>query len=288
MQRTTSLIKLSKFHESMKDIVYNTAMKAKLNELDHTFALIRLYAEEKLSKLMSHPWSPALWEAKRNVRYWQLWHSELQLGRDFSPLRLKIHQDQLIQDTMDCGDKRTSIGSPGISEGNYASQNFAKLTIRQEGKWRESRVPTPQKGANTRIIRAEEQRATLINLRTIKGALSRIIVEENEINDLLLTRNEKHFSQADGTPFKVSPLPQQLGKYETSQFSMKSSEQNFRRVAQTNSVYTRISTRTFGSDTRRGKSSHHLGSRQDFVSVVKQNQRQRSAAAFETSIFTQI
>ena len=63
------------------------------------------------------------------------------------------------------------------------------------------------------------------------GALSYLLVDEEgdirtvhdqaTINDLLLERNAKHFSQADGTPFTIEPLTALFGRFGTNDNSEK-------------------------------------------------------------------
>lgn len=82
-----------------------------------------------------------------------------------------------------------------------------------------------------RIVKPEEQKAVFARLRGIMkprkaGALSHIIAEDSEgnlrtvhnqseINKMLLARNTKRFSQADGTLFTVSPIATLMGRYGT-------------------------------------------------------------------------
>ena len=50
---------------------------------------------------------------------------------------------------------------------------------------------------------------------------TRTIHDQQQINDLLLARNAKHLSQADGTPFTVEPLTSLLGRFGTNNNSTK-------------------------------------------------------------------
>lgn len=87
-----------------------------------------------------------------------------------------------------------------------------------------------------RIVNAEASKSTFNNLRrflskTKSGALSSIMVpgdepdtweriyDQTQITATLIERNKKHFGQAHGTPFTVSPLQNWLGYHGTSQLA---------------------------------------------------------------------
>jgi hypothetical protein len=84
-----------------------------------------------------------------------------------------------------------------------------------------------------RIVNAEISKSSFQNLRRVlgkikSGALSSIMVpgdepdtweriyDQTQITAILIERNKKHFGQAHGTPFTVSPLQNWLGYHGTS------------------------------------------------------------------------
>ena len=64
--------------------------KEELNYLDKLLTEAKLEAERKCAKLATLPWSPDLIHARRRLRFWNLWKSELLTNRNFSEQRLKV------------------------------------------------------------------------------------------------------------------------------------------------------------------------------------------------------
>ena len=61
--------------------------QTELNRLDAALTEAKLEAERQSGKLATAPWSPKLIQARRKVRYWDLWRKEKRLNRDFTRQR---------------------------------------------------------------------------------------------------------------------------------------------------------------------------------------------------------
>ena len=242
--------------ESIQRFGYDETIEGVLNGIDNKFAQIRLEAEAQCAKIVSYPWSFKLRNAQRNVAFWRLWLSELKLGKDFSIQRGKIKEalDQ-PRPTMTTATKELRAARRELREALKKAKELRVEHLRDlcnragtEGKEADVR-------AIQRILRAEAIKATFARLRGIMkqahtGALNHVLTEDSngdttairdqmEINELLLRRNTKHFSQADGTPFTQRPITELLGRYGTN----KESEAILNGEMDTNSVRTTEATK---------------------------------------------
>jgi exonuclease III len=152
-----------------------------LDKLEDMFTNAKLEADAACAKIPATPWSPKLIKSKMWVNYWKLWHL-------------------------------VAKAAEAAKQGNEAAEK-----------------------AIVAIRKAEESRTVYARLRRLmgkdkKGGLSHVLVEKDdgrvecvhdlrEINALLLERNRKHFSQADGTPFTTAPLVDLFGRYGTNRMS---------------------------------------------------------------------
>ena len=238
----TSLIKagleleIEDAKQSIQRFGYDATMAGILDGIDQKFARILLEAETQCTRIVSHPWSPKLRSAQREVRFWKLWLSELKLGKNLSVQRSKI------TDIVD--PNKPSMTT--VIRNLRAARRELRATMKAAKELRHTHLADRSDMASTegkereaseiqRIMRAEALKATFTRLRAImkgtnSGAMSHVLVEDangkvttvhdqSEINTLLLQRNTSHFSQADGTPFTKSPLTDLLGKYGTNSHS---------------------------------------------------------------------
>ena len=217
---------------SLQQFGYDETIATVLNSIDHKFATIRLEAERECAIVVSHPWSPKLREAQRNVQYWKLWLSELKLGKDFSAKRRSIKDSPAaVRPTLNTASRELRMAQRELRHTIKKAKDLRREHLVDCSD--RASIAGKEKVARAikQIQRSEALKATFTRLRSImkstkSGALNHVLVEDGngnmttvhdqaEINNLLLERNAKHFSQADGTPFTCSPLTELLGRHGT-------------------------------------------------------------------------
>lgn len=202
-----------------------------IDYFDQEFTSMRLKCEALCTKMASYPWLPTLMKAKKTTEYWRLWVSELRLKRDFSIQRMKIRPNDIQKPSLETANKALRESQKELRLAIRNAQDLQRQHLRERAEMAHTLNNANVDNAIQRIARAEEMKATFARLRRIlkgehRGALSYIqvddgngnisnIQDQHEINDLLIERNLKHFSQADGTPFTSTPLTTLLGRYGT-------------------------------------------------------------------------
>lgn len=235
---------IARVQESIEKLRYDGTMAEVLNNIDDEFARIRFEAEASCARVTSHPWSPKLRSAQRDVKFWKLWLSEIKLGKDFSIQRSKIREltgrtaptlETAVRELRGARKKLREV-IRHARELRYA--HLADCSERASAQGQESRACAIQKLMNAENLKATYARLQGIMKNTNSGAMSHLIIEEGdgnmttihdqkEINNRLLECNRTHFSQADGTPFTRQPLTGLLGRYGTNEHSNKILEGKF-------------------------------------------------------------
>lgn len=189
---------------------------------------------ESITKCHERPaWSPKLHQASMMVAFWKIKIAEIKNTRDFSK-KLEILMRQIDwTDTppnaytfVECCTKlrssqnmiRTIRKQANIHRSDFLQQRAAVEAL--AGNQEEAKVLR-------RLERAEATKACFKILRkylkpTIRGGITKIEVEDTpgsttmiteptEMVNRILKRNQRHFSQATGTPFTKTPLTGWLG-----------------------------------------------------------------------------
>ena len=79
-----------RLEQMANDDPHNPQIPSRLNGLVEDLTRGMLSAEQKCGAHHSHPWSPTLVNARRRVRYWRIWISELRTGRSFANERAQL------------------------------------------------------------------------------------------------------------------------------------------------------------------------------------------------------
>ena len=200
-----------------------------------------LAAEKKCGAHHSHPWSPTLVNARRRVRFWRIWLSELRTGRSFSNERAQLaseaqweppeiplpptrrilirHLRQAKSHLSECERKAVLLREEFLEE---RAAYWAKVLDQKK-----SAVLAGLHGVET-IQRVFYRFRTMLRKHQSGGGLASLkvpITDDNgvptteykwlhdpdEIGPRLIQRNLNHFSQARG-PFTQGPVLECLGR----------------------------------------------------------------------------
>jgi hypothetical protein len=196
-------------------------------------------AAKKCKRKYRHPWSPVLKKLQQTVAYWKSWLTGIRTKKWLGPRRASILT------TIDLSSPPTARPPEAVVQQEIRqAQKALRHAIKQAPALRllfiEERADAEAAAKNQdavkilkRIISAEASSSSFNILRRVFGknktsALSSIIVpgkepetwdriyDQNQITITLIERNQKHFGQAHGTPFTVSPLKNWLGYHGTS------------------------------------------------------------------------
>ena len=207
---------------------------SRIEKLDKDITRAMLHAEKQCRYLGTDPWSPRLKQARLKVEIYKLALSSTRTGNDYTAQinsLLSSHTELLDLPTT------ASLIKPLLR----VAQLELRGTLKQAASERQKFLQTKQSQALStndpkeaakwkQIKKAEEIKAMYAKLRFIRkdstqqSGLSRLEVPINPTDDpkqctewktvdspeaitqYLLERNRKHFGQAAGTPFTVSPL----------------------------------------------------------------------------------
>ena len=210
-----------------------------LNNLDQELTTCLLDIDRKCQRHHNTPWSPELSHAKRVVYYWRLWYTELTQHIDTSPQRssldLTLPPEQLNH-PLTLSHVRRNL--------KHARRSFTKVVLLAAQKRQEhllslhhldSSSKDPKSAKRIRnILRSESNRLIFHRFRrAIKGdsggAISSLDYPSGDnwlstrdpslMTELLIARNQKHFSQADSSPFATTPLTEYFGPNGTNEQS---------------------------------------------------------------------
>jgi hypothetical protein len=208
-----------------------------LEDIDVEFTKLLLDAESKCAIPTDFPWSPTLHQAFVIYQFWTTTYHGIRNNIDTSE-QVSALQSQLPPDTVFQNNKSRST----IKQLRHARKTLINCRLRAQ-ELREDYLELLQeiaieqgnlsKSEAIRQLANRERQArcwrTFKMLRqgsSIQGGLSHILIpntqnnndsfqriyEKEKIDECLLDRNIEHFSQADGTPFTVSPLIDILGE----------------------------------------------------------------------------
>jgi hypothetical protein len=217
-------------------------LKKRWDGVDQDILRASLHAEKSVAKRHKPPWSQALHQAALRATYWRIALSGKRTARDVTAVLEALYQ------VIDWAPKQPP--PPNMSVPDIQAQlrhDQAELKkIRKDASSLRSDMLQERAAAEAlagndeeatilrRLERAEATKACFGLLRkylkpSSSGGLTKVQVadgvdangteifkdvsESEEMFQLILERNFKHFGQANGTPFTEAPLKDWLGKY---------------------------------------------------------------------------
>ena len=206
----------------------------RLETLEEITTYCKMEAERKCGKIATCPWSPHLRDARRILKYWNLWRKEFKVNIDLSKAR------RSISDSMDpIPPKPTPEELPKLIREAQANLKKVQLDAKalreahllERAKYHTTIANCTAAEALKSIIASEESRKSFKHLKNIRnkgstGAMNYVLIPDKhtpggwkgifdptEVQEVISDRNQKHFSQAEGTPFTIDPLRTLLGRH---------------------------------------------------------------------------
>ena len=212
--------RLQKISQTLHPLAEDQLMQ--LHALEEEFSTARLNAEKRISKQPHHPWSPKLKNAQLSVYYYKLWVSQFKTSHDY-------HQQR---DRLSLPSTRTPTTHRQAQKFLREAQKHLKEVKMNAQKLRDSHLEDRiarynlvgdehKSKAINHIKRVETLKRTYKKIRSLKQGRSKshfnhliisqdnqdqVITDPDDIIKHLIDRNQKHFGQAQGTPFSIPPL----------------------------------------------------------------------------------
>jgi hypothetical protein len=206
-----------------------------LEKIDVSFTTELLQAESKCATPIDFPWSPTIQQKAFIYQYWltrlhclknnvevpqtnnihdPLDSNDIFQGNPNRPLlkQLKLARKSLINSRLRADELREEylelVQEIAINEGNTTRAEAVRQLANKERQlrcWRTFKLLRTGKQAHGGITH-------LLVPETVNGnEILHRVFKKTEVDNTLLQRNIKHFSQADGTPFTTSPLLDIIG-----------------------------------------------------------------------------
>lgn len=209
-----------------------------LNRIDARLTQILLQLDDNCKVYDVTPWSPALIKAKHAVRYWRLWQSQLKLNIDFAHQRSRLHVnptcpiDNLTPITVADQLRKARIK---LIKAFKNADDLRKEHLQHRADMAEASGNITAKKAIKAIIAAEQSSGSFSTINAMLGKktngslhqvdivhtlpnghqVTHTVSGKQDLEEAILQRNQRHFSQAEGTPFASDHLRQHFGRLGT-------------------------------------------------------------------------
>lgn len=211
-----------------------TELEEELEDLDTITTNCRLEAERQCGKLSKLAWSPPLRDARRRKKYWEAWQNEYRLARDYSQKRQKLLSSFKTPPPMPTPEeipRKIRQAQKELQEVRDKAKQYREEFLQERAYYYSTLCNCTREQAIKAIKSAEETKRAFEHLQQMKqkkpsGALKFVLVRKadnpeehvgifdpEEVNKTISTRNQHHFSQAEGTPFTIEPLRTLLGRH---------------------------------------------------------------------------
>jgi len=198
-----------------------TVSSERIQLLETQFTLARLKAEKTLQRTSRHPWSPRLRQAQMLVTYYKQWVSQYKTQRNLQTNRQRLQLEN-IPDPKNLTQAQHYLrqAQKTLKETINHAQQLRELHLedRAQAAQNLNNVTKTQAINQIRKVEALKNMYRRIRRLTTNGDAKRfthlivttqdhdnMIQEPEEIFQHLIHRNTKHFSQANGTPFTITP-----------------------------------------------------------------------------------
>lgn len=238
-----------RFFERLQDLESNTNPNHDLAErLDRDFQRASLHAARMCTRKQRPPWSPQLAQAWAELHYYRILSSATKTAADYQPAiqRLQRLWPQLPVAQNIASDTLVQLQKAALAKLKQIRQDAQKL--REDFLLQKHALSLANDDATTakvlaRIIRAESQHQVYTKIKTLRrheeesSSLTSLkipkyispfdtdaikllpdddhhwetITVPEDIERLLLQRNQKHFAQAEGTPLTQPPFTADIG-----------------------------------------------------------------------------
>ena len=207
-----------------------------LEAIDDELTNVMLKCDKQCMRISQTPWSPQLHKARANLRFWKLWLTQLRIGRNLEEARNKCSATDDAQQipTIAIVRKKIRDSCKKINDIFGDAIKLREIHLQELAHMAYLNNETSHHKAINTIMKREQQKRIFNRLRSVfnknnNGSMDHLIVQNNtsdiivddpsEIEDLIIKRNKKHFSQADGSPFTTTRIIKALGKYGESTMS---------------------------------------------------------------------
>ena len=229
-----------------------TTVKNLANTIANDLERGLLQAERKCTRPYASQYSQDIASTRAQLQYWRFWMKQLKTFRDYSDCRQKCIQKAQITDPCDTPPTKGQVNSMiSQTKKKLREQEQEAFQLRQQHlQTRAAHWALVRKTKEEKLIKAmahaEKQRQIYFKFQCLRGkrkagGLTSIripktdkegnniwqpdaktgqltqafetIYDPEQIEHLLMERNQNHFSQASNTPFASEPLRSIVGKY---------------------------------------------------------------------------
>ena len=223
----------------------------KIEYIDRELTTCLLQLDQQCQHIPDYPWSPELMAAKKTLDFWKLWRTEMRTHRDLSRQRaaLDIPNQPTENPTRATINHALRSAAKSLRKAITDREQLRDAHLDRCAEMASAKGNITKLAALRRIKRSELSRRTFRKIRRAMGTtkngqldylidkpttsdgnflrdeqgrdIEHIFTDPDEINTKIITRNQRHFSQAEGTPFAAPTLRDLFGQFGTNDTSQR-------------------------------------------------------------------